>query len=80
MVEYCNTRDSETICMGLYKKVRDLIDSLYKGYPIGYILLGKNPSVKLKDGTSSEGKADFNRWTAKNNGSSCIIIRKRSFR
>ena len=37
-------------------KVRDLIDSLYKGYPIGYIITWKNPSVKLKDGTSSEGK------------------------
>lgn len=37
-------------------KVRDLIDSLYKGYPIGYIITWKNPNVKLKDGTSSEGK------------------------
>lgn len=37
-------------------KVRDLIDSLYKGYPIGYIITWKNPNVKLKDGTTSEGK------------------------
>ena len=37
-------------------KVRDLIDSLYKAYPIGYIITWKNPNVKLKDGTSSEGK------------------------
>ena len=37
-------------------KVRDLIDSLYKGYPVGYIITWKNHSVKLKDGTSSEGK------------------------
>ena len=37
-------------------KVRDLIDSLYAGYPIGYLISWRNPSVKLKDGTSSEGK------------------------
>ena len=37
-------------------KVRDLIDSLYNGYPVGYIITWKNPDVKLKDGTSSEGK------------------------
>lgn len=37
-------------------KVRDLIDSLYKGYPVGYIITWKNPDVKLKDGTKSEGK------------------------
>lgn len=37
-------------------KVRDLIDSLYQGYPIGYLIAWKNPSVKLKDGTISEGK------------------------
>lgn len=37
-------------------KVRDLIDSLYAGYPIGYLIAWRNPSVKLKDGTSSEGK------------------------
>ncbi len=38
------------------KQVRDLIDSLYKGYPIGYIITWKNPNVKLKDGSTSEGK------------------------
>lgn len=37
-------------------QVRDLIDSLYKGYPTGYIILWKNPNVKLKDGTISAGK------------------------
>lgn len=37
-------------------KVRDLIDSLYEGYPIGYLIAWRNPTVKLKDGTSSEGK------------------------
>lgn len=36
-------------------QVRDLIDSLYKGYPTGYIILWKNPNVKLKDGTFSSG-------------------------
>ena len=38
------------------KQVRDLIDSLYKGYPVGYVVLWKNPNVKLKDGTISSGK------------------------
>lgn len=37
-------------------QVRDLIDSLYKGFPTGYIILWKNPNVKLKDGTVSSGK------------------------
>ena len=37
-------------------KVRNLIDSLYKEYPVGYIITWKSPDVKLKDGTSSEGK------------------------
>ena len=37
-------------------KVRDLIDSLYKGYPVGYIIIRKNPDVKLKDGTFSSGR------------------------
>lgn len=37
-------------------KVRDLIDSLYAGYPIGYLIAWRNPSVRLKDGTKSDGK------------------------
>ena len=37
-------------------KIRDLIDSLYQGYPIGYIIAWKNPDVRLKDGTVSSGK------------------------
>lgn len=37
-------------------KVRDLMDSLYQGYPIGYIIAWRNPNIKLKDGTLSEGK------------------------
>jgi hypothetical protein len=37
-------------------KVRDLMDSLYQGYPIGYIIAWKNPNVRLKNGTISEGK------------------------
>jgi len=38
------------------KKVRDLIDSLYKGYPVGYIITWRNPDVKLKNGELSAGK------------------------
>jgi hypothetical protein len=37
-------------------KVRDLMDSLYQGYPIGYIIAWRNPNIKLKDGSLSEGK------------------------
>ena len=37
-------------------KVRDLMDSLYRGFPIGYIVLWKNPDVRLKDGSISTGK------------------------
>ena len=29
-------------------QVRDLIDSLYQGYPTGYIITWKNPDVKTK--------------------------------
>ena len=37
-------------------QVRDLLDSLYKGYPTGYLIIWKNPNVKLKDGSMSVGK------------------------
>lgn len=37
-------------------QVRDLIDSLYNGYPTGYIITSKNPDVKIKDGGKSNGK------------------------
>jgi hypothetical protein len=37
-------------------KVRNLLDSLYQGYPIGYLIVWRNPTIKLKDGTSSAGK------------------------
>lgn len=37
-------------------KVRDLMDSLYQGYPVGYVIAWRNPNVRLKDGSLSEGK------------------------
>lgn len=37
-------------------KVRNFLDSLFQGYPVGYLISWKNPDVKLKDGTSSSGK------------------------
>ena len=37
-------------------QVRDLLDSLFRGYPTGYLILWKNPDVRLKDGTLSSGK------------------------
>lgn len=36
--------------------VRNLLDSLYLGYPVGYLIAWRNPTVKLKDGSSSFGK------------------------
>lgn len=38
------------------KDVRKLIDSLYKGYPVGYLIAWKNHDVRLKNGESSAGK------------------------
>lgn len=37
-------------------KVRDLVDSLYHGYPTGYLITWKNPDVKIKGGGTAEGK------------------------
>ena len=37
-------------------KVRDLMDSLYKGYPVGYIITWRNQDIRLKDGSLSNGK------------------------
>ena len=38
------------------KKVRDLIDSLYRGYPVGYLIVSRSHEMKLKDGTLSKGQ------------------------
>lgn len=35
--------------------MRDFIDSLYWGYPVGYLIAWRNPNVRLKDGTQSRG-------------------------
>lgn len=37
-------------------QVRDLIDSLYNGYPTGYIITWKNPDIRTKDGQIAGGK------------------------
>lgn len=37
-------------------KVRNLLDSLYRGYPVGYLITWRNPTVRLKDGSLSAGK------------------------
>jgi len=37
-------------------QVRDFIDSLYAGYPVGYLIAWRNPKVRLKDGSTSDGK------------------------
>ena len=38
------------------RQVRDLVDSLYNGYPTGYLIIWQNPNVKLKSGQSAVGK------------------------
>lgn len=37
-------------------QVRDLIDSLYMGYPTGYLIISQSPTMKLKNGSVSVGK------------------------
>jgi len=37
-------------------KVRNFLDSLYKGYPVGYLILWRNPTIRSKDGTLAAGK------------------------
>lgn len=37
-------------------QVRNLLDSLFHGFPVGYLITWRNPTVRLKDGTSSAGK------------------------
>lgn len=38
------------------KQVKDLIDSLYQGYPIGYLIVWQNSNVRLKYGKKAFGK------------------------
>lgn len=33
-----------------------MVDSLYQGYPPGYLIISKSPDLKLKDGSLSVGK------------------------
>lgn len=37
-------------------QVRDLLDSLYQGFPVGYLIAWRNPDVRLKDGSTASGK------------------------
>ena len=37
-------------------QVRDYLDSLYKGYPTGYLVIWKNPDIRLRNGKISAGK------------------------
>ena len=37
-------------------QVRNLIDSLYNGYPVGYLIVSRSHDLKLKDGTISKGQ------------------------
>ncbi|MEL6604713.1 MAG: DUF262 domain-containing protein [Cyanobacteria bacterium J06614_10] len=37
-------------------QVRDLIDSLYRGYPVGYLIAWQSPNVRLRSGENSSGR------------------------
>lgn len=37
-------------------QVRDFIDSLYRGYPTGYLIISQNPDIRLKSGEGAHGK------------------------
>lgn len=38
------------------RQVRDLIDSLYNGYPIGYLITWTKPNVRTREGQLSTGQ------------------------
>lgn len=40
-------------------KVRDLIDSIFRGFPIGYIITSEDPQLIQKDGTKASGKTSI---------------------
>ena len=40
-------------------KVRDLIDSINRGFPIGYIITSTDPEMVQKDGTKANGKTSI---------------------
>ncbi len=37
-------------------QVRALIDSLYRGFPVGYLIAWRNPNIRLRDGSRAAGK------------------------
>ncbi len=54
-------------------KVRDLMDSLYQGFPVGYLVAWRNPNIRLKDGSTSSlsflpFSGDFGIMDAKGDG------------
>lgn len=38
------------------KQIRDLIDSLYKEFPIGYLIVSRSHDMRLRDGSLSKGQ------------------------
>lgn len=60
-------------------QVRDLIDSLYNGYPTGYIITWKNPDVKTKDGGKPMAKKCC-RWSQRVTAVDGCCIWQRSIR
>lgn len=50
------TGEKFTLMQYSVSAILGLIDSLYNGYPTGYIITWKNPDVKNKDGGKANGK------------------------
>ncbi|WP_246011149.1 DUF262 domain-containing protein [Brevibacillus nitrificans] len=59
-------------------KVRDLMDSLYQGFPCGYIITWRNPDTKLKDGTQAIGKKILNDGQQRITAMTAALLEKKS--
>ena len=49
-------------------KVRNLLDSLYQGYPVGYLIAWRNPTVKSQGRHAIRGQAHPHRRPAARHG------------
>ena len=63
-------------------KVRDLLDSLYHGFPVGYLISWRNPTIKLKDGTrfviEHAGDPEYSLVTRTSDGQMLFLANKLS--
>lgn len=55
-------------------KVRDLFDSLYKGYPVGYFLFGENANIDGVKGIGTDVKQIFVKYYIDNRNVSDYLL------